>query len=232
MNIKVRIKFSKYGLVKFIGHLDVMRYFQKLLRRADIPIAYSTGMSPHQIMSFAMPLGIGLESDAEYVDIEITERISSLTALKLMNEQNVEGIRILSFRELPEGAVNAMASIKAADYEVSFREEMKPDFSCFEMLKDMYEEPQISVFKKTKKSEMYVDIKPGIYRIWGNDDRIGMCLSCGSTLNIKPELVIQAVYDRLKKDFPEHALLIKRKEIYTESEGVRISLDKIGDDIL
>ncbi len=232
MNIKVRIKFSKYGLMKFIGHLDVMRYFQKLLRRSDIPIAYSTGMSPHQIMSFAMPLGIGLESDAEYVDIEITERIASLTALKQMNEQNVEGIRILSFRELPEGAVNAMASIKAADYEVSFREEMKPDFSCFEMLEDMYEEPQISVFKKTKKSEMYVDIKPGIYGIWGNDGRIGMCLSCGSTLNIKPELVIQAVYDRLKKDFPEHALLIKRKEIYTESEGVRISLDKIGDDIL
>ena len=231
MNIKVRIKFSKYGLMKFIGHLDVMRYFQKLLRRADIPVAYSTGMSPHQIMSFAMPLGIGLESDAEYVDIEITERIASDIAVKRLNEQNVEGIKVFSFRELPEGAVNAMASIKAADYEVSFSDAMAPDFSCFETLKDMYEEPQISVLKITKKNEMYVDIKPGIYGIWGNEERIGMCLSCGSTLNIKPELVIKAVYDRLKIYMPEHALLIKRKEIYTETDGVRISLDKIGDDI-
>ena len=231
MNIKVRIKFSKYGLMKFIGHLDVMRYFQKLLRRSDIPIAYSAGMSPHQIMSFAMPLGIGIESDAEYVDIEITERIASDIAIKRMNEQNVDGISILSFKELPERALNAMASIKAADYEVRYRDDMTPDFSCFDMLKDMYEEPQISVLKKTKKNEMYVDIKPGIYGIWDNDDSIGMSLSCGSALNIKPELVIKAVYDRLKKELPEHALLIKRKEIYTESDGGLISLDKIGDDI-
>ena len=59
--MKIRIKFKKEGVMKFIGHLDVMRYFQKLLRRSGIPIAYSTGMSPHQIMSFAMPLSIDPE---------------------------------------------------------------------------------------------------------------------------------------------------------------------------
>ena len=46
--------------MRFIGHLDVMHFFQRLLRRSDIPIAYSGGFSPHQIMSFALPLGIGL----------------------------------------------------------------------------------------------------------------------------------------------------------------------------
>ena len=53
--MKVRIKFSKYGALRFIGHLDVMRYFQKAIRRAEIDIAYSEGFSPHQIMSFASP---------------------------------------------------------------------------------------------------------------------------------------------------------------------------------
>ena len=48
--MKVRIKFSKQGPVKFIGHLDVMRYFQKAMRRAAIDIKYSEGFSPHQIM--------------------------------------------------------------------------------------------------------------------------------------------------------------------------------------
>ena len=230
--MKIRIKFSKYGSMKFIGHLDVMRYFQKLLRRADIPIAYSTGMSPHQIMSFAMPLGIGAESDAEYVDIEITERISSDTAIKRMNEHNVEGIEILSFRELPEKAVNAMASIRAADYEVRFREGMEPDFSCLQTLRSMYEEPSIAVLKKTKKSESLVDIKPGIYSIDGEDDRIMLCLSCVSALNIKPELVLRAAYERKGKDLNDYALLVRRKEIYTEADGERISLDKIGDDIV
>ena len=53
--MKVRIKFRKYGVMKFIGHLDVMRFFQKVMRRADIPIAFTSGYSPHMIMSFAQP---------------------------------------------------------------------------------------------------------------------------------------------------------------------------------
>ena len=57
--MKVRVKFSKEGPIKFIGHLDVMRYFQKAIRRAGIDIAYSAGFSPHPILSFAplFPLG-------------------------------------------------------------------------------------------------------------------------------------------------------------------------------
>ena len=60
--MKIRIKFAKEGTMKFIGHLDVMRYFQKVMRRADVDIRYSEGFSPHQIMSFASPLGVGMES--------------------------------------------------------------------------------------------------------------------------------------------------------------------------
>ena len=134
--MKVRIRFKKEGVMKYIGHLDVMRYFQKLLRRSDIPVAYSQGLSPHQIMSFAMPLSTGLESDGEYVDIEITERMTSKEAIERMNSNNVEGIRILSFKELPTGAKNAMASISAADYEVSFREGYRPAFSCMDTLRE------------------------------------------------------------------------------------------------
>ena len=52
--MKIRIKFSKQGAMKFIGHLDTMRYFQKAMRRADVDIRYSEGFSPHQIMSFAV----------------------------------------------------------------------------------------------------------------------------------------------------------------------------------
>ena len=64
--MKARIKFRKYGVMKFIGHLDIMRFFQKVMRRADIPIAFTGGYSPHMIMSFANPLGVGLTSDGEY----------------------------------------------------------------------------------------------------------------------------------------------------------------------
>ena len=55
--MKVRIKFKKDGSLRFIGHLDVMRFFQKVMRRAQIPIAFTAGYNPHMIMSFASPPG-------------------------------------------------------------------------------------------------------------------------------------------------------------------------------
>ena len=57
--MKLRIKFKKYGAVRFIGHLDVMRFFQKAIRRAQIDVVYTAGFSPHQVMTFAAPLGVG-----------------------------------------------------------------------------------------------------------------------------------------------------------------------------
>ena len=72
--MKARIKSPQYGVMKFIGHLDVMRFFQKVMSRADIPIAFSGGFSPHMIMSFANPLGVGVTSDGEYFDIELVEQ--------------------------------------------------------------------------------------------------------------------------------------------------------------
>ena len=74
--MRLRIKFRKYGVLRFIGHLDLMRFFQKAIRRAEIDIAYTTGFSPHQIMSFAAPLGVGLSSNGEYMDIEVNYMIS------------------------------------------------------------------------------------------------------------------------------------------------------------
>ena len=64
--MKLRIRFSKHGNVRYIGHLDIQRYFQRLNRRAGLKVVYSEGFSPHQKMSFAMPLSVGYESDAEY----------------------------------------------------------------------------------------------------------------------------------------------------------------------
>ena len=126
--MKARIKFRKYGALKFIGHLDVMRYFQKVMRRADIPIAFTGGFSPHMIMSFASPLGIGLESDGEYLDIELTEPIASREAVQRMNEAGVEGIEVLSLRQIAEEKkMTGMTILAAADYLITPKQEILPE---------------------------------------------------------------------------------------------------------
>ncbi len=126
--MKVRIKFKKYGNLRFIGHLDVMRHFQKMMRRAEIPIAFTGGYSPHMIMSFASPLGIGLTSDGEYADIELSAPIQGEEAIRRLNAVAADGIEIVSFRQISEEKkMTGMAIVAAADYLVYDRECM----TCF-----------------------------------------------------------------------------------------------------
>jgi len=147
--MKIRLKFSKHGVIKYIGHLDVMRYFQKLMRRAQIDIKYSTGMSPHQIMSFAMPLGVGVESDGEYLDIEVESTDSSAASINRMNAIMSEGIVITEYKQLPDHAKNAMSSVAAADYVVQILDEYAPDFDLKTILTEFMAQKELLVLKKT-----------------------------------------------------------------------------------
>lgn len=128
-----RIRFAKYGVVKFIGHLDVMRYFQKAVRRSLLPIKYSQGFNPHQLMVFAQPLGVGVTSDGEYMDIETEDTdskgnpMSEEIARTMLSSALTEGFEIVSLRQIPwdEGTKhpeNAMALIAGADYMVSLKD--------------------------------------------------------------------------------------------------------------
>ena len=148
--MKIRIKFSKHGPLRYIGHLDVMRYFQKAMRRADIDIKYTEGMSPHQIMSFAQPLSVGSESDGEYLDIEVNSTDSSEISIMKLNRVMADGIQVLEYKQLPNNSQNAMSCITAADYEVDIRRKYKPDFDLQAALTKCMQKREIIITKKTK----------------------------------------------------------------------------------
>src|SRR5947207_1649325 len=74
-NMKVRIRFSKLGKIRFTSHRDVARIWERALRRAAVPVAYTEGFSPHPKLSFGLALSTGHESLGEYLDVDVTERI-------------------------------------------------------------------------------------------------------------------------------------------------------------
>ncbi|MBQ7065955.1 MAG: DUF2344 domain-containing protein [Lachnospiraceae bacterium] len=232
---KVRIKFSKYGSMIFIGHLDIMRYFQKAMRRADIDIAYTTGFNPHQIMSFAAPLGVGLYSNGEYLDIEMNEPMNSKLMITRLNSVMVEGIDILSVKKLPKTAGNAMASVAAAAYTVAFREGYEPDFDYKEKLSDFASKDRIMVTKKTKKSEKEMDLKPFIYELSIVNDKIHMLVDASSSGNIKPSLVMEAFYKENGEVPSEFAFIITREDTYTnigtDEKSEFVPLDAVGSEM-
>jgi radical SAM-linked protein len=216
--------------MKFIGHLDVMRYFQKVMRRADVDIAYSEGFSPHQIMSFAAPLGVGLTSKGEYFDIEVHSTLSSEEMINRMNKVMVEGVEVLSYRRLEDNSKNAMSLVAGADYKVKFREQYKPDINLKEEFEKFISQETIEIVKKTKKSEKLVDIKPMIYETYVLDDEsIFMKLTTGSANNLKPDLVMQAFSENIGFELHQFGLEIERLELYGLSDNKLIPLEDFGE---
>ena len=98
-----RIKYSKSGLIKFIGHLDTVRAFIRALRCSGLPLRFSEGFSPHPKVSFGPALPLGFSSDCEYLDVELTQKVSVETisekvAPNLPHGLQIEEAALLSFR--------------------------------------------------------------------------------------------------------------------------------------
>ena len=227
--LKARIKFRKYGAMKFIGHLDVMRYFQKVMRRADVPIAFTGGYSPHMIMSFANPLGVGVTSDGEYFDIELTEETDMEAAVERMNAAMVEGFEVVNMVPISDDKKRTgMSIVAAADYLSTLRHGAFP-IDWKERAEGFMAQPEITILKKTKKSEKETNIKPMIYKFGIQDDAVFMQVATGSVENLKPEVVMQAFCQYLGMDIENVAFAHHRLEVYAFDEESKsyVSLDKV-----
>lgn len=240
--MKVRIKFAKYGAMKFIGHLDMMRFFQKAVRRADIDVKYSEGFSPHQIMSFAAPLGVGIESCGEYLDLEVLSMSSVEEMKEALNQVMVEGVKVLSVNILPEQAKNAMASVAAASYQIHLKEGNFPISDLAESVASFYAQSRIPYTKETKKSILEIDLKQGIYDMDVDEIQvmtdimsavavmfvtdpmenrmsvpcIRMMVDASSAGNIKPTVVFEKFCAFAGCEIPPSAIQVTRLETYAD----------------
>ncbi len=218
--MKIRIKFRKYGVMKFIGHLDVMRFFQKAIRRSGLDIVYTEGYSPHQVMSFAAPLGLGLTSDGEYMDIELHSSPEPAEALHRLNEQMVEGIEVVDYRMLKQQSHSAMSVVAAADYEISCRYRPASFFEDTAILEHFLNEEHILIEKKTKKSVQMVDIRPMVYsacmEFIEKKPVLRVRLAAGSSRNLKPELLLDALCTYAGCERGAFDYLIHRTELYAD----------------
>lgn len=234
--MKTRMRFTKTGSVKFIGHLDCMRFFQKAIRRAKLDVAYSQGYSPHQLMSFASPLGVGITSDGEYLDVEF-HSLPDMSLPELadyLNQYMTEEIFVTEIEIMPEDFKNSMSLLRAADYMLV---EKKPGVFPAEWKtkwQEFVNQSTIPVVKKTKKSEKEIDIKPYIlaYAFDLSDfakkteeiypephceykgEALYLQLTSGSETNIKPELVMEAFYGYCEAACTPYSYQIHRLQMY------------------
>ncbi|MFZ5639877.1 MAG: TIGR03936 family radical SAM-associated protein [Bacillota bacterium] len=195
---RVRIGFGKGAGVRFVSHLDLMKAFERAIRRAEIPIAFSEGFNPHPKMSFASALAVGVTSETEYMDMDLRENLGPEEVARRLAAALPPGIEIKSARLVPQDSPPLMARVNRARYDVRARplsplaqEALQAYISKTLDLKELVIE------KNTKKGPKPKDIRPGIIeltgRVAGEEIIFDMLLLTGNEGNIRPEEVIQGL---------------------------------------
>ena len=182
----VRIFFKKTGRMKFISHLDLQRFFIRMIRRSGIPVWYSEGFNPHPYITFALPLSLGFESTYDVFDMRLSEDDFPLDkTLSMLKEVMPEGIELIGIGE-PKTKVGKIAF---ADYEITF-DSLSDDVR--EKLSAFLKRDEILTEKRSKKGKMNtVDIAPFIKSFSVEGDLLCLTLAAGAN-NLNPKLVLEA----------------------------------------
>ena len=182
------IKFTKSENVKYVSHLDLVRMFGRAMRRAGLEISFSQGFNPHPIMNFAHPLGVGISSECELIEIDFEGDISSAEILEKLSPQMPDGFKLLDAK-LSE-VKSPFSGLSLAKYRI----EICGGAVDIEKLLVMKE---IITEKKTKSGVKETDIRPliksaGVVEVKGDCTIVEVVLSCGEP-NLKPELFVKVI---------------------------------------
>lgn len=229
--MRIRMKFSKMGPLMYVGHLDTLRYFQKMFRRSGVDIAYSNGFSPHQILSFAAPLGIGVTSEGEYLDTEFHSVTTSEELLLQMNAATLTPyIEITELVALEEGAKKAMAAVAGADYRISSAPEYEYWEQLLKAVPHFLEQTELIITKQTKKGEKQVDLRPLIHRLEVQGETLTMRLTTGSNNNLRPDTVMENLAAFAGVECSNLSYMVHRLDtlLWKEEEGCFAPLSSAG----
>lgn len=216
---KLRLLFKKEGRARYISHLDLMRTMQRVFRRADIALRHSEGFNPHPLMSIALPLSVGMESDCELIDIDILEDPGEPALLAALKPALPEGITVLR-AYVPEKKFAGIALLSVAGTLCYDREATQ---ALADSLLDYFSSETIIITKRSKKGMTDFDVIPCIDRIsftLETDGAVGVrAVITAQNPSLNPELLVEALRQNRQALAPDFASF-RRLEVYDIEKAV------------
>jgi len=120
--MRLRIKFAKQGALRYIGHLDLHKIWERTARRADLPLAYSQGFHPQPKIYLASALPLGFSSRCEVLDMRLKNEIAVEGLRARLQGAVPSGLEILEIEQVDENLPALQTQLIAAEYEVVFTE--------------------------------------------------------------------------------------------------------------
>ncbi len=216
---KIRLKFSKLGMGKYISHLDLLRTFTRAIHRAELPVRYSQGFNPHQLITFSLPLALGTTSDTEFVDIDFEEGTDAQEVVRKLNKCMPGDIKI-SEASIP---VVKAKDIVSAEYIFYIAAEALLDE---EKVRAFFEQTSIPAVKKTKRGEKEINLKDFIHSVdeisaEGENLTIKAVISAGGENNIKPGIIAEKLCDFLGNTKPENVEIHRTTIFYSDGKKIK-----------
>ncbi len=115
---RLQVRFGRTAEAKYVAHLDLMRAWERAMRRAHVPLAYSQGFSPHARLSTAAPLSVGMTSQAEAMDIRLAEPMEPQELMARLPAQLPQGLELYAAVAVPDSSPPLAAQLRAAEYAV------------------------------------------------------------------------------------------------------------------
>ena len=210
--MRVWIKFAKESPMRFLSHLDLMRVWQRAIRRACLPVAYTAGFNRHPKISFASALAVGVTSEGEYLDIQFTERLDG-AAFERLAETLPHGLKMLAWRQVPESTPALMSLVCAAQWELPLQVD---ESRCVqEAVQKLLAASSLTVERESKKGRKTVDIRPLIYSLAVDEKAscLSMLLASGGESVVRPGEVLKLLC------LPSVLGRLHRIEVYLASGG-------------
>ena len=187
--MKIRLKFEKNN--RYISHLDLMKAFQKLLKRSGLRLKYSEGFNPHIILSIANPLPVGVRGVCEYADFEILD--TEITPAEIFGKLMFASPISIKPLEIYISANKSFNLTEYAKYEIEIQAD---DFSEIE---EFFTQDEIFTEKKSKGNIKTINLKEYIkdYSFSEASDgvKLNLICSCGNTRNLNP-ILIKKTFDK------------------------------------
>ncbi len=157
---RLRMTFAKGEQVKYISHLDMMRLWERALRRANIPLLYSMGFNPRPKISIAAPLAVGLTGQREVMDVTLDTPISPADFAATVTRQLPPGITLLQVEEVYMALPSLQSQVRSAEYRVIVRATKSGELMQ-QRLNDLLNSPRLPRERRGKK----YDLRPLVERL-------------------------------------------------------------------
>ncbi len=208
---RLRLKFNRGEEVKFLSHLDLIRLWERALRRAEVPLAYSEGFTPHPRFCLAAPLPTGVTSETEFMDIWLKRWLTADSFLTLLKRQLPPGISISDIWIIGLNVPSLQSQVRFAEYQVEIESE-KTELELKQAIISLLSAKNLPWQHSRDNVTRHYDLRALIDDLWlisQHDSRciLGMRLRCDSQGSGRPEQVTAAL------GFPQHPKAIHRTEL-------------------